>query len=245
MDMQTYKTKALRTASDKFYGEKVDAGRFYDDTIVDLLGINGVVDGVKKGLFYGKDSDVLDKADPANAETWEGIDRDLLHAGLGIVTEGVEFLEKVLVPGKPDRAALVSELGDVLWYANVATKPLETDLGEVADLNIAKLEKRYPEKFTLEQAVNKDVAAEDGMIGDLLAEPDVAGTIVETAWVIEHAPSSPAEPEYFQAEVGKPSWTKDVFGALRFAREADAKNFAGVFLPGVFVRVAEHIFESV
>jgi NTP pyrophosphatase (non-canonical NTP hydrolase) len=166
MDMQTYKTEALRTTSDQFHGHLVDADRFTDDTLTDLYELVKVVDGVKKGLFYGKQSDYLDDPDSVPEGAWDGIDKDMLHSALGLVTEATEFLEKVL--GGADRTALISELGDVMWYANLATKPLETDLGKVADANITKLRFRYPKAFTADLAINKDAEAEDAEIGKKL-----------------------------------------------------------------------------
>lgn len=54
-----------------------------------------------------------------------------------------------------DKAKLVSELGDVLWYiarlASVAGFTLDT----VATGNIAKLKKRYPDGFSPEASKNR------------------------------------------------------------------------------------------
>ena len=75
----------------------------------------------------------------------------LLTAGVGINTEGGEFLEivkKMIFQGKPFDAAnkehLIIELGDLMWYAAQACIALEISMDEVLDRNITKLSKRYP-----------------------------------------------------------------------------------------------------
>ena len=243
MDMQTYKTKALRTASEQFYGNQVPKSEL-DDALHHLEGQIGEIDALKKGLFYGKSYPGFSPK-KGNEKTWEGVDKDLLHAGLGLMTEGFEFLEKVLNIGTPktddDRAALLSELGDSLWYANIATRPLDVDLDKVADLNITKLFTRFPERFSAEQAIDKDVQVEDGTIkADLITYGSVSAAVTR-GWLIEHLEvSSEATRAYFVAEVGKPSWTANPDDALWFSREVDAKNFASVYLPGNRVRISEH-----
>ena len=76
----------------------------------------------------------------------------LLTAAVGISAEGGEFMEivkKMLFQGKPasedNLEHLKIELGDVLWYVAQACMALNISFEEVADMNIKKLEKRYPE----------------------------------------------------------------------------------------------------
>ena len=75
----------------------------------------------------------------------------LLTAGVGINAEGGEFLEiikKMVFQGKPwnedNRDHLIIELGDLLWYVAQATMALDVSFDEVIEINIKKLEKRYP-----------------------------------------------------------------------------------------------------
>jgi NTP pyrophosphatase (non-canonical NTP hydrolase) len=71
----------------------------------------------------------------------------------GEAGEAVDLLKKIMFHGKlASKDALAKELGDVLWYlANVAADHGLT-LQSVADLNIDKLERRYPHGFSAEQA---------------------------------------------------------------------------------------------
>ena len=88
----------------------------------------------------------------------------LLHAGIGMVTEAGEFidaLKKAIFYGSElDRVNLREELGDMTWYLSMAISELGTTYEEVMDINIAKLKARYPEKFTLDKASNRDLSAE-------------------------------------------------------------------------------------
>lgn len=92
------------------------------------------------------------------------VDPRLLHAGLGLATEAGEFLDVIkrrLFYGDPESAKnLGEELGDVLWYVAIACEALDIDLGEVMRKNINKLKVRYPEKFTQENALNRDLDRE-------------------------------------------------------------------------------------
>ena len=50
---------------------------------------------------------------------------------------------------------VIKEMGDTLWYmANLCTL-LEIDLSEVAERNIEKLKKRYPNGFSQEDSINR------------------------------------------------------------------------------------------
>jgi NTP pyrophosphatase (non-canonical NTP hydrolase) len=88
----------------------------------------------------------------------------LLHAGIGMATEAAEFIDpikKFLFYNKPiDKTNLKEEIGDLLWYVAIACSALGTTVEEEMERNITKLAKRYPEKFTSEAAINRDLEAE-------------------------------------------------------------------------------------
>jgi len=83
----------------------------------------------------------------------------LIHALLGLASETGEFagsLKKTLIYDAPlDTENLAEEIGDILWYMAVVANALNIHLSDVAEANIQKLRKRYPEKYTDELAIRR------------------------------------------------------------------------------------------
>ena len=77
---------------------------------------------------------------------------NLVHAALGLAGEAGEFADaskRAIIYGRPlDEANLKEEIGDLLWYCALAAHASGSTLAELAEQNIAKLKRRYPEKFT-------------------------------------------------------------------------------------------------
>ncbi len=98
----------------------------------------------------------------------DGVTINLIHSGIGQLTEAAEFLEGVFVHvalGEPlDEVNLAEEIGDGQWYHAVACHALRTTIEVVQIANIAKLTARYPEKFDETQAVERDLAKERGIL---------------------------------------------------------------------------------
>jgi NTP pyrophosphatase (non-canonical NTP hydrolase) len=94
----------------------------------------------------------------------------LLHAAMGCVTEAGELMDqmkKVLAYGKElDNTNIIEELGDMLWYVQLACNVLGITLFDVMKVNSAKLHKRYPDKFTRQAALNRDLDAERQVLDD-------------------------------------------------------------------------------
>lgn len=88
----------------------------------------------------------------------------LLHAAIGMCTESGEFidqLKKHIFYGKPlDKVNLKEEIGDQLWYIGIALDVLDSDFDTEQRKNIAKLQARYPSKFSEESAINRDLDKE-------------------------------------------------------------------------------------
>lgn len=88
----------------------------------------------------------------------------LLHAAIGLATESGELLDalkKTIFYGKElDHVNVKEELGDLLWYIAVAMDELGTDFETEMERNIAKLQSRYPEKFTEVHAEERDLVRE-------------------------------------------------------------------------------------
>ena len=75
----------------------------------------------------------------------------LLTAALGLTAEAGEFTEvvkKIFIQGKPYTEENVfhmkRELGDICWYLAQACMALDTTFDEVIEMNVDKLQARYP-----------------------------------------------------------------------------------------------------
>lgn len=94
----------------------------------------------------------------------------LLHAAMGLTTEAgelVDMLKKHIFYGKPlDEVNVIEELGDSFWYAAIAIDVVQTTLDEVMTRNVAKLRQRYPEKFTEQAALERNLDAERRILED-------------------------------------------------------------------------------
>lgn len=59
-----------------------------------------------------------------------------------------------------DREVVIKEIGDVLWYAAALCTKLNIPLSEVMEGNIAKLKRRFPDGWSTERSINRDVSPE-------------------------------------------------------------------------------------
>ncbi|WJP97081.1 nucleoside triphosphate pyrophosphohydrolase family protein [Macrococcus bovicus] len=83
----------------------------------------------------------------------------LANYALGLTGEAGEVADQikkhVFHGHELDQEELKKELGDVLWYiANLAAVN-SIELSEVAEMNINKLKKRYPEGFNQADSINR------------------------------------------------------------------------------------------
>jgi NTP pyrophosphatase (non-canonical NTP hydrolase) len=83
---------------------------------------------------------------------------------LGMQTEAAEIADvykKALAYKKPiDFVNVKEELGDLMWYIANMCNIHGWNMEDILDTNIAKLEARYPEKFTEENALNRNLEKE-------------------------------------------------------------------------------------
>lgn len=89
------------------------------------------------------------------AKMFDSIGANLVHAALGLATEAGEFTTEVKRIGIYNRPMteemqqhMAEELGDVLWYVALACEHLHISMHQIARENIAKLQKRFPEKYS-------------------------------------------------------------------------------------------------
>ena len=88
----------------------------------------------------------------------------MLTAALGLSAESGEFTEivkKVIFQGKPmddhTKHHMKRELGDVMWYVAQACIALDTNMNDIINMNITKLEDRYPNGFEIARSQNRAV----------------------------------------------------------------------------------------
>ncbi len=88
----------------------------------------------------------------------------LTHATMGVITEAGELTDAVkkwIFYGKSfDPVNVKEEVGDVLWYLALVCNAMNVTLDDCMEANIAKLRKRFPDKYTDDHANHRDLAAE-------------------------------------------------------------------------------------
>ena len=84
----------------------------------------------------------------------------ILNGAMGLNGESgeiIDMLKKNMFQGHElDKEHLAKECGDVLWYCAILAKGLGYGLDEIAQMNVDKLRKRYPDGFSTERSVNRE-----------------------------------------------------------------------------------------
>lgn len=83
----------------------------------------------------------------------------MLNGAMGLNGEAgevIDILKKHIFQGhKLDTEHIAKELGDCLWYIAVCAKGAGYTLDEIAEMNKAKLRKRYPEGFEADKSLHR------------------------------------------------------------------------------------------
>lgn len=86
------------------------------------------------------------------------------HMLMGLSTEVGELIDvfkRQLAYGKPlDNVNIKEEIGDIMWYLGNLCNQRGYSLEECMGMNITKLYKRYPDKFSADNALVRDLEAE-------------------------------------------------------------------------------------
>ena len=74
----------------------------------------------------------------------------------GEAGECIDIVKKAMFQGHElDEERLVDEISDVLWYCAELASGLGVSLSDIAQHNIDKLKKRYPDGFDAERSINR------------------------------------------------------------------------------------------
>ena len=107
----------------------------------------------------------------------DGAIMDDLHMILGMQTEAAEIADvykKCIAYKKPlDFVNIKEEVGDLMWYVANLCNMNGWDLRDILETNIAKLAARYPDKFTEDSAINRDLNFERQILEGIRINPHV------------------------------------------------------------------------
>jgi len=148
--------------------------------------VGEMMDKLKKNIFYGKHFTIEEfnslSRDATNANelihevTMKSklnkrelaVDPRVLHSIMGIFTESSELIEALDVhlfeETALDAVNLKEEFGDLLWYQAIGVDATKMDYADVFNTVIAKLKTRYPDKFTSDHAINRDLVKERNVL---------------------------------------------------------------------------------
>ena len=71
--------------------------------------------------------------------------------------EAIDLVKKHLAQGHDlDKEKLEKELGDIAWYLAETAYAIGYDLEKIFQMNIDKLEKRYPEGFDVNKSIHRE-----------------------------------------------------------------------------------------
>ena len=163
--MQNYIEQALRTKSEQFHVDMVDHWHLHD-MLLHFVSVSNELDKIKKALFYGK-RDGSSGVVGVPLLLLAGLKPDILHGLLGKITETGELAQCVLATFKGvefDPVNMAEELGDSQWYDAIMAKALGLTFEQLQQMNIAKLQARFPEKFTEELAEVRNLDEERNIL---------------------------------------------------------------------------------
>lgn len=151
-----------------FYGKSIDVEQYHDY----LCNLKSVLDKQLEMIdqvppeFLSEMQDIAGMSPDVTRRLTgqqENISVRLLHCALGVHTEAGEMFENLFETyesHKLDLTNFAEELGDIDWYKAIGHDATGISEETTRAANIAKLQKRFPEKFTNEDALNRDLLPE-------------------------------------------------------------------------------------
>lgn len=180
MELKEYQKLALRTESivDEVVADKDELNH----VLAIFVTAGEMLDCLKKKIYYKNPKKYNEKfqelsdslkffdtcADRHHCEqhetVLENVDPRVFHAIIGIATEAAELitaLQRNINGDSLDGVNVCEEWGDACWYGDgILHDALNVDPTVTRERNIAKLAKRYPEKYSDELAENRNLDAE-------------------------------------------------------------------------------------
>jgi len=106
----------------------------------------------------------ISDAQRTKSDKFFAVNTDMLHAAMGLSTEAGEFLDvfkKALFYGEPvDLVNADEEVGDALWYIAIYLHARGRSFEDVMQRVINKLRRRFPDAFTMDAVINRNLVAE-------------------------------------------------------------------------------------
>lgn len=175
MDLKLYQKEANALEGKAQLTE--DPAQLVSQMLVGFISTGKVNDVVKRHVYYGTDMD-FDKIEAAthsstlandalaimDKDACNNVNMSILHGLVGLSTEVGEIAEEMhaaLAEGRElNMGNIVEETGDLMWYLALILRECGVSFEDAAKKNIEKLSKRYPDGFTTQDAVNRDIDAE-------------------------------------------------------------------------------------
>ena len=122
---------------------------------------------VKKKLLKYKSMMEINEYQQKAIRTLAPLNSDLendIHMVLGMQTEAAEladvFKKNLAYNKNIDWINVKEEVGDLMWYIANLCNLHNWDLRDIMQTNIFKLQARYPDKFSDDKAINRDLKTE-------------------------------------------------------------------------------------
>lgn len=176
MTPQEFVQNAIRTeapiepAIERF--QKIDESSMIE-LIKTFVAVSKLQDKLKKSIFYGKKFSA-----PEGELNKSYVDKRFIrifHSIIGISTEAGELQEallKIINGEKADNVNIAEEIGDTLWYIALACDELNLDPEKIMITIIEKLRARYPQRFTEQAAIVRDLDTERKILEKVVEKKD-------------------------------------------------------------------------
>lgn len=171
MDSETFIREALRSKSDLYHVHTFEQWEIAA-ALEGFVQAARSLDTIKKAVFYNRPFHRPTFDNQINATLYSHITAnfaqlppDYVHGVLGLATEVAELVEGLIKAavepdGEIDMVNLEEEVGDLHWYEALLYNFMQKSFPQGFTKVINKLRVRFPDKFTTERALNRDLMKE-------------------------------------------------------------------------------------